>query len=89
MSIKISKDEIKNYEKLKIISQQTLLKEKIKLFEKKYSVSFNTFVKSLPNNEEAFEAWDDYIEWKAAIETLKDLKAKLAEIENANDIEIV
>ncbi|MHA1649084.1 MAG: hypothetical protein ACTSYB_02730 [Candidatus Helarchaeota archaeon] len=83
MIIKISKDEIKEYEKLKILSQLTLLKEKVLLFEKKYGVSLEEFKKNIPNRPENFEEWDDFIEWKTVIETIKELKLKLVEIENA------
>ena len=43
MDIIISKEEIKEYEKLKVISQLTLVKEKIKLFESKYGCSLDRF----------------------------------------------
>ena len=89
MSIKISKDEIKEYEKLKILSQLTLLKEKISLFEKKYSASLDTFIKSMTARNEDFEEWDDYIEWKATTKALEDLNNLLAEIENAEDIQLI
>ncbi|NHI95063.1 MAG: hypothetical protein EAX96_21410 [Candidatus Lokiarchaeota archaeon] len=89
MTIKISKDEIKEYEKLKVFSQLTLVKEKIKLFENKYGLSIEEFSKTLKKNEEDFETWDDYIEWKANLAAKIDLKKKLAEIENAKDIKII
>lgn len=88
MEIIVSKDEIKKYEKLKIISQLTPLKEKIKLFESKYNCSFEEFEKKVKEEKEDFEKWDDYIEWKAYIEALKDLTSKLKEIEDAKDIRI-
>ena len=37
---------------------------------------------------EDFEEWDDYIEWKAYVRTLEELKEKLREIENAKDVRI-
>ena len=89
MSIKISKDEIKEYEKLKLLSQRTLLKEKNTLFENKYGQSIEDFRINLEKKEEKFEEWDDYIEWKAVEAALKDLKIKLVEIENAKDIKLV
>ncbi|MHA1276655.1 MAG: hypothetical protein ACTSRC_13045 [Candidatus Helarchaeota archaeon] len=89
MTIKISKDEIKEYEKLKILSQLTLLKEKVLLFERRYGASLEEFKKNMPDRQENFEEWDDYIEWKSTIEAIKDLKLKLAEIKNAKDIQVV
>ena len=38
---------------------------------------------------ENFEKWEDYIEWKAYIETFKDLTAKLKEIDDATDIKVI
>ncbi|MHA1603977.1 MAG: hypothetical protein ACTSWF_04955, partial [Candidatus Freyarchaeota archaeon] len=62
--------------------------EKIKFFEKKYGCSFEDFEKKIGEGEERFEVWDDYIEWKAYVESFKDLTAKLEKIENAKDIRI-
>ena len=67
MDIVVSKDEIKEYEKLKVIAETTLTKEKLKLFENKYQSTFKKFEKKVKGGEgqENFEEWDDYIEWKA------------------------
>ena len=35
-TLRVSKDEIKEYEKLKIITQITSIRERIRLFERKY-----------------------------------------------------
>ena len=88
MGITVSSDEIKEYEKLKIISQLTPVKEKLRYFEKKYGCSFEEFERKLKEREENFEEWDDYIEWKAYTESLKDLEQKLREIKDAKDIRI-
>jgi len=88
MSIIVSGDEIKEYERLKIISQLTPVREKIRFFENKYGCSFEEFERKLKEKEEKFEEWDDYIEWKAYIESLKDLERKLKEIKDAKDIRV-
>ena len=88
MSIVVSVDEIKEYEELKIISQLTPIREKIKFFESKYGCSFEEFERNLREKEEKFEEWDDYIEWKAYIESLRDLERKLKEIKDAKDIRV-
>jgi hypothetical protein len=88
MRITVTKDELKEYEKLKIISQLTPLKEKIRLFESKYKCSFEQFEKKINEEQENFGKWDDYIEWKAYIETFKDLTTKLKEAEDATDIKV-
>jgi len=89
MDIIISKEEIIEYEKLKVISEITLTKEKTILFEKKYGCSIDAFRKRLEENDENFEEWDDFIEWKANFELLKDLENKLIELDNAKNIKIV
>jgi len=88
MGIVVSSDEIKEYEELKIISQLTPIREKIKFFENKYGCSFEEFERKLKEKEEKFEEWDDYIEWKAYVESLRDLERKLKEIKDAKDIRV-
>ena len=88
MGIIVSSDEIKEYEKLKIISQLTTIREKIRFFENKYGCSFEDFERRLKGKEEKFEEWDDYIEWKAYIESLRDLERKLKKIKDAKDIRV-
>ncbi|AIY89242.1 hypothetical protein [Geoglobus acetivorans] len=77
MGLTVSSDEIKEYERLKIISPLTPIKEKIKFFEKKYGCTFEEFERKLREKEENFEEWDDYIEWKAYTETLNAPEKKL------------
>ena len=90
LDIFISREEIKEYEKLKVISELSLVKERVKLFENKYNCSFNEFkVRFAKDSDEDFEHWDDYIEWKAYSEKQKTLKEKLEQIANAQDIKIV
>ncbi len=89
MELLISKEDLIEYEKLKIISKIAPIKEKIKFFEKKYKCSFEEFEKKISEkNKEKFEEWDDYIEWKAYVESLKDLEGKLKEVENVGNIRI-
>jgi len=87
MVIKISKEDIKTLEKLNIISQITPIKAKIKIFEQKYGCSLQEFEEGV-KIEEDFHKWDDYIEWKAYAEKLKDLELSLSAIKDAKDIEI-
>lgn len=88
-SLKVSKEEIKQYERLKTISEMALVKEKLELLERKYHCTFPEFEKETRGKEkEDFEAWDDYIEWKAYDKTLRELEAKIKKIESAQDIRI-
>lgn len=88
-TLKVSREEIKHYEKLKVISQIALVKEKINSFERKYRFSFEEFQEKMRGErEENFEVWDDYIEWKAYANSLSELETKRKEIENARHIRI-
>jgi len=89
MEIAISQDEIKDYLKLKTLSQLAIYKEKIRLFENKYASNFSQFEKKMISSKEEFEVWDDYIEWKAYEGLLLDLKKKLGDIDTAGHIKIV
>jgi len=88
MSITVSREEVKTFEKLKAISQIAPIKERIRFFERKYKCIFEIFEDKIKQEEENFEKWDDYIEWKAYIESLKNLESNLRKIESAEDIRI-
>ncbi|WP_297522133.1 hypothetical protein [Thermococcus sp.] len=84
----VTKDEIITYEKLKLISEIAPIRERIAEFERKYGRTFEEFEKTLKESEESFEAWDDYIEWKAYVRKLRELQEKLREIENAQRVRV-
>jgi hypothetical protein len=89
MDISISREEIKEYEKLKVISELALTKQRILLFESKYNLQFEIFEKKIKEkSKEEFAEWDDYIEWKAYKEKEIHLKEKMDQIANAQDIKI-
>jgi hypothetical protein len=88
MNIIVSKNDIKTFERLAIISRKAPVLERVKQFERKYNVQFPAFERQVKDNAEDFERWDDFIEWKAYVESLKDLERQLQDIENAQDITI-
>jgi len=88
VSITVSREEIKTYQKLMIISQIAPIKERIRFFEEKYGSAFEALGSKIKQEKEDFEKWDDYVEWKAYIESLKDLETKLKKIESAKNIRI-
>lgn len=88
MEIKFS--ELKEYEKLKVISEISLIKDKCNQFQQKYELEFSEFeIHINTTSKEVFEEWDDYIEWKAYNDSLNNLEQKFREIENATDITIL
>jgi len=88
MSIRVSKDEVRVFEKLKAISQIAPIKERIRFFESKYGCTLGEFEATIKREKEDFERWGDYIEWKAYAESLKDLELKIRDIAHAQDVRI-
>ncbi|MBN1322876.1 MAG: hypothetical protein JW986_02590 [Methanotrichaceae archaeon] len=84
----VSANDVKAFERLKVISQIAPLKERIRSMEMKYGCdihSFGELIKALP---EDFERWDDFIEWKAYSESVLELESRLREIEDTKDVRI-
>ena len=84
----VSKRDVLVYEKLRIISELAPIRERIKAFERKYRMTLGEFEKKLKDSEESFEAWDDYIEWKAYVRKFEELEKRLKEIEHAERVRI-
>ncbi len=90
MSIIVSKEDIKRYLKLDIFSELTILKEKVRMFEKKYKCSLKEFEKRIKKSDkEVFEEWDDYIEWIGYVKRIQELEQKMRDIDNATDFKII
>jgi len=84
----VSVDDVRAFEKLKLISQIAPLKERIRSFERKYGCGLQAFENKMLQQPEDFERWDDFIEWKAYVEILKDLMSKLDLIKDATNFKI-
>jgi hypothetical protein len=87
-SIIVSVDDIRTFEKLKLISQMAPVNERIRSFEMKYGCNITAFENKLSQLPEDFELWDDLIEWKAYADSLKYLESKLKKIEDATNFRI-
>jgi hypothetical protein len=61
-TVVVSVDDVKAFEKLKLISQIAPLKERIRSFERKYEGNLDAFENKMKNLPEDFERWDDFIE---------------------------
>jgi hypothetical protein len=81
-------DDIKTFEKVKLISQIAPVKERIKSFESKHRCNLDAFEEKRNQLPEDFEHWDDFIEWKAYVDSLKDLESRLKNIENATNFRV-
>ena len=82
--ILLDKRETINLYSLSSLYEIHTVKEKIKLFEKKYRRSFKEFEIDVKKGEENFEHWDDYMEWKAYKKTYNTLLKKKKQISNGD-----
>jgi len=64
---------IMNLYKAELLYELHRVSECIKMFEAKYGKSFKEFEKEITSSPESFEAWDDYMEWKACIKEIEKL----------------
>jgi len=60
------------------------VREKLRFFQEKYHRDFETFSIEIEREEENFEHFDDYMEWKAYIQLFGDIKQKIEDIKNGN-----
>ena len=89
MTLTITKKEILEYERLKLISKIAPIEDRIKQLSNKYEMKFVDFEKHIhKKGEERYGDWEDFIEWKAYRESLKELKKKLRDLQNVKDIKI-
>lgn len=84
----VSAKDVKAFVKLSVISRLAPLKERIRYFEKKYGCDLGAFEKRIKPLPEDLERWDDFIEWKAYTESIKELEALIEMIEDAEDIRV-
>ena len=84
----VSAKDVKAFAKLSVISQLAPLKERIRYFEKKYGCDLSAFEDGIKQLPEDFERWDDFIEWKAYMESIKELEARIEMIEDAEDVRV-
>ena len=84
MAIAINREKLLNIYRAELLYELHKVSECIRLFEKKYEKSFKEFEEEIKSKPEDFEAWDDYMEWKACIKSAESLKEELKELENGN-----
>lgn len=76
---------IKNLYYANIVYEIHVVMDKINYYSRKYNTDFESFEKTMKGeNEEKFETWDDYMEWKGFQKTLNDLNLKKTDLENGN-----
>jgi len=60
------------------------VKETVRIFEHKYGKSLHQFENQLENEQEDFEHYDDYIDWKAAAKWKEVLEKRIEELKHGN-----
>lgn len=78
-------NKIKDLYFINLIYEINKAKDKLTLFENKYSsdfLSFETTVKTASN--ENIEGWDDYMEWKAFYKSYKKLLEEKKDFDDGN-----
>ncbi|MFP4279040.1 MAG: hypothetical protein ACLFQI_03460 [Halochromatium sp.] len=75
--MKIDKQDIGHLLLLDYLASLHSARENLRLFERKYQTSLEEFSTALKtNDQEDFEAWDDYMEWRAYQRVSEDLSQK-------------
>ena len=69
---------------MKTLAEFHKVREKLRFFQEKYHRDFETFTIEIEREEENFEHFDDYMEWKAYIQLFGDIKQKIEDIKNGN-----
>lgn len=80
----IKKSEIADGLLLELLSDMHVIKDKLAYFEKKYHVAYEVFEQTVKTQEESYQQWDDYIEWKAYRHMIEDISRKISDINNAD-----
>ena len=78
----ISKEKVKDMYYASLMYEYHKVSEKIRLFERKYGMSFDSFERDLKGSEkEDIERWDNYMEWKGCEKVLQKLVKEKKELE--------
>jgi len=81
----INKEKVKDMYYANLMYEYHRVTEKIRLFEKKYGMSFDKFEKGLKSSEkEDIEKWDDYMEWKGYEKVLQGVIKEKKELETGD-----
>jgi len=80
----LDKEKAVNFYSLTFMYEMHSVKEKIRLFEKKYGKNFEEFELAIKKGKEDFAKWDDFIEWKAYEKAFESLSKQKAQIKNGD-----
>jgi hypothetical protein len=75
----------KEFHLFEILYEINNANEKIFFYNNKYGINFHEFEDLVKNaDNENFEVWDDFMQWKANIKQLEQLLSNKADIESGN-----
>ena len=81
----IDKQRVAEWMLLSYHAEQRQLHDRIVIYENKYSQSFKEFEKNIKQKEnESFDEWDDYIEWKAYNDFYSQITKMINDIKSGN-----
>ena len=81
----IEKQRVADWMLLSYHAEQRQLHDRIVIYENKYSQSFKEFEKNIKQKEnESFDEWDDYIEWKAYNDFYSQITKMINDIKSGN-----
>jgi septation ring formation regulator EzrA len=66
------------------LSELHKVRESIRIYEKKYGTTLEEFEQQLEEQDEQFEHFDDYIDWKAAVKWRSVLEERLEELQHGD-----
>lgn len=73
----VSKNEVADLLRLDLMARLREAEEKERIYRQRHQQSFETFEQTVQQEEEDFEQWDDYVEWKAYRNVRRDLEQKI------------
>lgn len=82
--ITVNKDYISMLMLAEAYSEKHEAEEKINLFKKNYQKNLSDFERQVFENQENYKHYDDYMEWKAYENYLKDIETKIVELKSGN-----
>jgi hypothetical protein len=80
----VSKQNIGNILLLEAFGELHQVQEKLRFFQEKYQHDFVHFSRQLQDEDENFEHFDDYIEWKAYTKLFHETKKKIEDLKHGN-----
>ncbi|OLS20876.1 MAG: hypothetical protein HeimC2_35500 [Candidatus Heimdallarchaeota archaeon LC_2] len=86
--VEVTKEELRQFQRMKLITRIRELKDQKDLFEKKYKMDIKDFEVMLRQQEEDFSLFDISLEWKAVDAEIKELENQLSEVEHTKSFRI-